>query len=403
MPAFRLIAAAVLAMVLVAPFASQTPARAAATPFKVALIVGPMGSSTTAWNRQHADSLAEQAVALGATVAKAYSPSATYAKVRAAVAGANIIVYYGHGNGFPNPYGTTLQTDRNDGWGLNTTTTHGDADSWANHTLVYCGEKALEGNLTASDGADQRKYCAGGAITPAPGFVMIYIGSCYTAGGNENGRPAATNSDARAHLAYFSRPMIGALGASGYFAGYAMGIMADLLQNPDMSYGDIWNNNMPGVQAAYAMPHQLVAGAQEWLTRQSSDPYWEYAFAGDPARTFNGGSSTFSAPTGTADFVAPRIKTRTPAPKKTGVATTANVVVAFTERVYNAGGNVSLWRGTTKVGATVAYNSTTSTVTLNPNSNLARGVTYTVKIGPSIIDAAHNRLPSSSWTFKTAS
>src|SRR5690242_21407432 len=103
---------------------------------KVALIVGPMGSNTS-WNRQHADQLAQQAVSLGATVAKAYSPNATYAKVRAAVAGANIVIYYGHGNGFPNPYSNQLHTDRNNGWGLNTTTTHGDADSWSNHTLVY--------------------------------------------------------------------------------------------------------------------------------------------------------------------------------------------------------------------------------------------------------------------------
>ena len=127
--------------------------------------------------------------------------------------------------------------------------------------------------------------------------------------------------------AHVSRPMIGVLGASGYFAGHSMGVMADLLANPDRSYGDIFNDNLPSVLAGYDMPHQLVSGAREWLTRQSSDPYWEYAFAGDPARTFNGGSSTFSAPTGTADFVAPRIKTRTPAPKKTGVATTANVEI----------------------------------------------------------------------------
>ena len=400
-PGFRLFAAAVLAMVFAAPLAAPSPARAADVPLKVAFIVGPMGSQTP-WNRSHADSLASQAVALGATVAKAYSPNATYAKVRAAVAGANIIVYYGHGNGFPNPYSTTLHPDRNNGWGLNTTTTHGDADSWANHTLVYCGEKALEGKLTSTDGADQRKYCAGGAITPAPGFVMIYIGSCYTAGGNENGRPPATNSDARAHLAYFSRPMIGVLGASGYFAGHTMGIMADLLANPDKSYGDIWNENLPGVLAGYDMPHQLVAGAREWLTRQSSDPYWEYAFAGDPARTFNGGTSTFTAPTGTGDFVAPRITSRTPTPKKTGVAPTTKVVVTFSEPVYNATGNVTLWRGTTKIGTTVAYNGTSFTVTLTPKSRLARGVTYTVKVGATIRDAVGNKVTAQKWTFRTA-
>ena len=400
MPAFRLFAAALLAMALVAPLAAPNPAHAA-TPLKVALIVGPMGSQTS-WNRSHADSLASQAVALGATVAKAYFPNATYPKVRAAVAGANIIIYYGHGNGFPNPYHATLQADRNNGWGLNTTTTHGDADSWSAGTLVYCGEKALEGKLTSSDGAAQRKYCAGGAITPAPGFVMIYIGSCYTAGGNENGRSAATNSDARAHLAYFSRPMIGVLGASGYFAGHSMGVMADLLANPDRSYGDIFNDNLPSVLAGYDMPHQLVSGAREWLTRQSSDPYWEYAFAGNPARTFNGGTSTFTAPTGTGDFVAPRITFRSPAAKKTGVATTAKVVVTFSEAVYNAGANVTLWRGTTKIATTAAYNATTFTVTLTPKSRLARGVTYTVKAGSSIRDAVGNKFPAAKWTFKTA-
>jgi hypothetical protein len=401
-PAFRLFAAAVLALVVAAPLAAPTPARAASS-FKVALIVGPMGSTTTPHNRDQANQVAAQVTALGATVTKAYSPNATYAKVRAAVAGANIIVYWGHGNGFPNPYNSRLQPDRNNGWGLNTTTTHGDADSWSAHTLVYCGEKALEGHLTSSDGADQRKYCAGGAIAPAAGFVMIYVGSCYTAGGNENGRPAATNSDAKLHAAYFSRPMIGALGASGYFAGRSWGIVADLLANPDKSYGDIYNENMPYGVTAYAMPHALVSGASEWLTRQSSDPYWFYAFAGDPARTFNGGTSTFTAPSGTADFNAPRIKSRTPAPSKTGVANTSKVVITFTENVIGAASNLTLWRGSTKVSATVAYSSSTWTATLSTSAHLAKGVTYTVKVGSSIRDAAGNRIPAQSWWFRTAS
>src|SRR4029078_11011793 len=123
-------------------------------------IVGPMGSSQTASNRSHADDLATYATSMGATVVKAYSPNATYSKVRAAVAGANIVVYYGHGSGYPNPYHSSLLPDRNDGWVLNTTTTNGDQDSWSNHTLVYCGEKALRGQLTSGDGADQKKYCA---------------------------------------------------------------------------------------------------------------------------------------------------------------------------------------------------------------------------------------------------
>jgi Big-like domain-containing protein len=400
-PAFRLIATAVLAAALVAPLTVPTPARAAVAPVKVAFIVGPMGSSTTASNRSRADSLAAQAVALGATVTKAYSPSATYAKVRSAVAGANIVVYFGHGNGYPNPYGTTFRADRVDGWGLNTATTNGDADSWSDGTLVYCGEKALEGKLTSTDGAAQRKYCGAGAIAPAPGFVMVYIGSCYTAGGNENGSAAATNADARLHLAYFSRPVITALGGSGYFAGRASGVIASLLTNPDESYGDIYNDNLPSDVTAYDIGQALVPGAREWLSRQSSDPYWAYAFAGDPARTFAGGTSTFTAPTATADFLAPKVRTRSPASGATGVSTSAKVVVTFTEAVRYATTNLSLWRGTTKLSATVTYDATTFTATLTPASHLSRGVTYTVKVGSWIRDMANNRISASKWSFKT--
>jgi len=404
-PAFRLIAAAALAVAVAAPLAAPTPTHAAVTPIKIALIVGPMGSNTS-WNRQHADQIAQQAQSIDPSVivAKAYSPNATYAKVRAAVAGANIVVYLGHGSGYPNPYHGSLLADRNDGWGLNTTTTHGDQDSWANHTLVYCGEKALQGQLTSTDGADQRKYCAGGAIAPAPGFVMVYIGSCYTAGGNEDGSAMATNSDAYLHLAYYSRPMISALGGSGYFAGHHVtGVIGDLLANPDKSYGDIFWDNMPSdVLAAYDLQHKLVAGAREWITREADNPFWTYAFAGNPARTFNGGTSTFTAPTGTGDFTAPYLTARTPAPNKTGVSRVANVVVTFSEMIYGYSAGFSLWRGTTKISATVTYNATTRTATLNPNSTLAAGVTYTVKVTGAIKDGARNQLKATSWKFKTA-
>jgi hypothetical protein len=400
-----LVAALAFALAVTVPLGAPTRTQAAETPLKLALIVGPMGGNTS-WNRQHADDLANEAKAIDPTivVAKAYSPNATYAKVRAAVAGANIVVYLGHGSGYPNPYHGSLMADRNNGWGLNTTTTHGDEDSWANHTLVYCGEKALEGQLTSTDGADQVKYCAGGAIEPAPGFVMVYIGSCYTAGGNEDGSVMATNSDAYAHLAYYSRPMISALGGSGYFAGHHVsGVIGDLLANPDKSYGDIFWDNLPSVSGSWDLPHKLVSGAREWITKESSNPYWTYAFAGDPARTFGGGTSTFTAPTGTGDFTAPWMKSRTPGPSKTGVSRSTNVVVTFNETVSGATTGLTLWRGATKVSATVTWSSSTRTATINPSSNLAAGVYYVVKASSGIKDAAGNRLKAASWKFKTGS
>jgi hypothetical protein len=400
-PGRALVAGLALAAVLAAPLGAPTPAKAADTPIKVAIIVGPMGSSQTSANRNSANNLAAAAEALGATVTKAYSPNATYSKVRAAVAGANIIVYYGHGSGYPNPYHNSLMPDRNNGWGLNTTTTNGDQDSWSNHTLVYCGEKALRGQLTSGDGADQKKYCGAGAIAPAPGFVMVYVGSCYTAGGNEPQNPLATNSDARAHASYFSRPMF-QLGASGYFAGHTMGIVQDLLANPDMSYGDIFNMNMPwDVLGSYAMSHQLIGGLSVWLTRQSGTPYWDYAFAGDPARTFNGGTSTFTAPTGTGDFVAPTWVSRSPKKGATGVSRPTKVTVKFSENVRYAS-HMYLYRGTTKVSSSVSYDSSTFTATLTPSSRLAAGVKYTVKLTSYIRDGSGNRLRAFSFSFTTA-
>jgi hypothetical protein len=396
------LAVGVLAVALGAPFAAAAPARAAVVPIKVALIVGPTGSGT-AQNRSKADAIAAEVTALGATVTKAYSPNATYAKVRAAVAGANIVVYMGHGNGYPNPYNSKLLSDRDNGWGLNTSTTNGDADSWSAGTMVYCGEKALAGQLTSTDGAAQRKYCVG-AIAPAAGWVMVYIGACYAAGNNEMGMPAAANSEAKLHLAYYSRPVITTLHGSGYFAGGSSGVIADLIQNPDKSYGDIWAENLPsGVTGAYDLPHALVTGAREWLTRQPTGPYWYYAFAGNPATTFAGGTSTVAAaPTDTADFTQPTVLHKSPGFHQTGVSRSTKVKVMFSEPVQGSSTHVTLWHGTTKLTTTFTWDASTNSITLTPSSRLAAWTTYTVKVDKYVRDLAGNPFVATSWWFQTS-
>ena len=85
---------------------TMRPDPVAAVAPKVAIIVGPVGGMTDGY-RKSANRVANAAIAAGATVVKAYSPRATWAKVRAAVAGANIVVYFGHGIGTPNPYSDT--------------------------------------------------------------------------------------------------------------------------------------------------------------------------------------------------------------------------------------------------------------------------------------------------------
>ena len=50
--------------------------------------------------------------------AEVYTPNATWSRVRSAVQGANLLIYLGHGNGFPNPYNATLTPLKVDGFGL---------------------------------------------------------------------------------------------------------------------------------------------------------------------------------------------------------------------------------------------------------------------------------------------
>ncbi|HYM52843.1 MAG TPA: hypothetical protein VEW45_05075, partial [Candidatus Dormibacteraeota bacterium] len=261
---------------------------AAAAP-KVVIIVGPTGAQTASY-RSTGDAIAATAVAAGATVVKVYSPNATWANVRAAVNGANIIVYLGHGNGYPNPYGSTELTDRTNGWGLNRTTTNGDSDNWST-TMVYCGEKALLGTLTSSDGAAQRQYCTGG-INPAPGFVMIYNKACYAPGAGEGFDVKATESVAYQRVRHFSYPVL-KKGASAYFAtdvgNGASGLVDLILRNPTMTYGDV-ARNAPGYDAVAQrhFGHSDLAGKQVWIQRTSGHggmDYW-FGYAGNPSASF---------------------------------------------------------------------------------------------------------------------
>ena len=83
--------------------------------------------------------------------------------------GANIVIYFGHGTGFPNPYSETLIARRSDGWGLQGPRARGThEDDLAKGRLAYYGEAWLAANAH-----------------PAPGFVMIYSNACYAPGASE--------------------------------------------------------------------------------------------------------------------------------------------------------------------------------------------------------------------------
>ena len=272
--ALSLVASLFAALLLTA---GPTPPPAFAAGEKVVIIVGPVGSLTNSY-RSWADGVANAATAAGATVVKVYSPNATWANALAAVNGANIIVYFGHGNGFPNPYGSTELIDRTNGWGLNTATTNGDADSWSAGSLVYCGEKALLGTLTGSDGAAQRTHCAGGPIRPAAGFTMVYAQAHYAPGFGERytqSTPLTTLTEAQQRVRNYSYPIL-ALGGTFLATAYgdANDIVGRLLTQRTTTYGDLFSQGEGySPSTLTAATHPDVAGAQTWVQRTTISGY----------------------------------------------------------------------------------------------------------------------------------
>lgn len=400
----RLLVAAVLALTAVA----HVPAPAFAAGPKVAVIVGPTGSLTDTY-RSRADQVAAAAAAEGATVAKAYSPHATWGNVLEAVAGANVIVYFGHGNGFPNPYGSTELRDRHNGWGLNTATSNGDADSWSAGTLVYCGEKALLGTLGAYDGSQQRKYCTGGPIRPARNFVMIFGQAHYAPGFGERyvkSDPLTTYTQARQRVRNYSYPYL-KLGASAFYAtaySDAHRLVERLLAHSDRNYGWAFKQGVGYDSDALRRSSHPDLDASIWVQKTvipgfhfGQADYW-YAFAGKPGRTPAGAGlagSTDSPPVVTA---------KNPAPGKTGIALGARPYAVFSEPVrYVNANSVTLVNESTGnvVPASVRYDTDTHLARIVPDQGLKPGTRYRVKLAGWIRDMGGNRLGNQSWTFKT--
>jgi hypothetical protein len=276
-----LVLAAVAAM-LIAQLGVAAPARAG-TGIKVAIIVGPVGEELTPTYIGLADAAAAAAETRGATVATAYSPDATAENVLAAVEGANIVIYFGHGVGSPNPYSTHPSPDRTNGWGLNGPGAHGDhSDSWKDGSLAYYGERWIAAHAR-----------------PAPGWVMIYSNACYAPGAGEGFDVRATPSVAAERVAAYARAPLAELGASAYFATDfyegAAHLVSALLDDPSAPFGDVFARepryDATGVTRA---ANPLVAGAETWLQRSAyfdgTVDYW-YAFAGDPAGSLAGGPS----------------------------------------------------------------------------------------------------------------
>lgn len=196
-----LVVLALLALLATTSIAAARPARAATTgaTLKMVLIVGPSSDSDN--NKTRSDVVAQHATSWGMAVTKLYTPHATWNAVVNAVNGANFVVYMGHGNGWPSPYGP-YQEDTKDGLGLN----YSDGSS----TLKYYGAKWI------------RNYWH-----LAPNAIVALNHLCYSAGNGEPGMAIPTWDVARQRVDNYANGFLYA-GAKAVFA-YGVGYVENIV------------------------------------------------------------------------------------------------------------------------------------------------------------------------------
>lgn len=185
--------AAVASSTLVLAGAPQARAGEA---LKAVIIVGPSASSTAEYLAE-GRLFSRQAEAAGMRVVRIFHPRATWSRVKDRIQNADLVVYFGHGNGWPSPYAPFQENTKN-GFGLN----------------PYKGASAYKTEYRG--GNDIRS-----SVRLAPNAVVFLYRSCYSSGNGEQGmatpsrRVAIQRADNFA--AAFLAPKVGASVVMAYW------------------------------------------------------------------------------------------------------------------------------------------------------------------------------------------
>lgn len=115
-------------------------------------------------------------------------------------------------------------------------------------------------------------------------------------------------------------------------------------------------------------------------------------------------AESLSAPLTVVDLTKPRIKSRTPAPGTTRVATGTSIKIVFSEPVKGVSGSTLRLKNLTTglwVRAKVTYNAAKHTATIDPSLLMFHARRYAVVVQNGISDPSGNRLKATSWSFRT--
>jgi len=193
-----------------------------------------------------AKQLAAQARSYGATVYEIYSPNATWTKVKATAQGANILIYLGHGNGYPSPYGS-FQRYTKDGLGLNATSGNG------NSNVKYWGEYYIDRD-----------------IQMAPNAVVILARLCYASGNSEWGSANPTKSTAIKRVDNYG---------AGFLRAGAKAVFAEGITDVRYIIKNLYTSNRTMREIFFASPSRTMSYRFHFTSSRTSwavasmDPY----------------------------------------------------------------------------------------------------------------------------------
>ncbi len=213
---------------------------------KVVIVVGSV-QETTALYKSYGDDAALTFAKYTSNVVKVYSPNATWANVQAAAKGARVLVYIGHGSGYPNPYVSYLQPNGDNGMGLN----------------YSSGPNASSDKYTQYYGEN---YMAQLGLAPNAAVILWHL--CYASGNNETGAGAPTLTTAKIRVDGY---------ASGFLRGNARAVIAEGVGEIDPYIAAIFTAKKT-VDAVWRSAPNFHGNVTEWDSGRNAG----YASAIDP-------------------------------------------------------------------------------------------------------------------------